>query len=72
MVDRQEDRAVQRKIVDTAQEQVAHASPFVVGARMALDPAAWAEAYWGVEGVGLGLHSYREAVVVEDEDQGQG
>jgi hypothetical protein len=50
---------------------VAHASPFVVGARMALDPAAWAEAYWAVGVVGAGLHSCREAVVVEDEGQGQ-
>lgn len=37
---------------------------------MALDPAAWVEAYWEAEVVGLGLHSCREAALVQDEGPG--
>lgn len=63
--------AAQRMIVGTALEEAAHANPFVVGARMALDQGALVEACSVAEVVGLGHRSYMEAVVVQDVGQSQ-
>ena len=59
----QEDMVVQRTIFDTGRVVEAHASPYVADGHMERDPAALAEAYFGVEAVEEAHHSCRVAVV---------